>query len=157
MLPVDNFARAVENKFADLFVSLLSDPHFTETIVTSAPCNVSTSVQRWEYRPFGLLLSYSIAAAASLLAVAAGAFAIRENGYGMDTSFSTLLATTRNPDIDALMRGCCLGKAPLPKQILKTRLMFGEIKGSADDSGASHVAFGLEGAISPIVPGKRYL
>ncbi len=156
LFPVENFSNAIEKKFADLSLSILSDTRFNERINISTTCTVSAPAQMWEYRPFWLILSYSLAVGGSLLAVSAGAYAIWKNGYGMESRFSTLLATTRNPDIDRLMEGYSLGRAPLPKQITKNRFRFGEISGTKNEQDVMRVGFGPENTVGQIIVGKRY-
>lgn len=77
-----------------------------------------------------MVLSYSIAVGVSLLAVLAGVLAARCNGYEVDGfSFSTLLATTRNPELDALIGGCKVGAEPLPERVMGSRLKLGKMGG----------------------------
>ncbi len=152
LFPVENFGDAIQNKFADFSLSLLSDTRFNECVNTSTTCIVSSPAQIWEYRPFWLVLSYSLAAGVALLAVLAGAYAMWKTGYGMEICFSTLLATTRNPEIDKLMEGYSLRRGSLLRRITETRLRFGEIKGTRDNT--MHVGFGLEKTVSQSTVGK---
>ncbi len=158
-LTVPDFPRALERKFSDLVLSMLGSSVLQDGLnqrisVPNTPCTVTSPAQRWEYHPFWMALSYGIAAGLSLVVVVAGGYAIRRHGYAMDTLFSTMLTTTRNEEIDALVSGYSLGRSPLPEKILGSRLQFGEIVGV--EGGKKHVAFGLEGRVRPVVFGKRY-
>ena len=126
LLAVPDFPRAIEHKFTNQVLSIMSQPRFNEHISIDAPCSVSSAVQQWDYRPLGLLLSYSIAVGVSLLAVLAGVLAARCNGYEVDGfSSSTLLATTRNPELDVLMGGFQVDAEPLPEKVMGSRLRLG--------------------------------
>ncbi|KAK3345806.1 hypothetical protein B0T25DRAFT_611690 [Lasiosphaeria hispida] len=166
-LPVLNFPRALEKKFSDLVLSMLSQSqaNLNQRITISSPCTIASPVQRWEYHPLWVGISYGLAASLSLLAMVAGGYAIRQHGYATDSRFSTLLATTRNAEIDALMSGYSLGSAPLPERILQSRLQFGEVqvvdvgRGTDGSGGAKtekHAAFGSGERVRPIVFGERY-
>lgn len=84
-----------------------------------------------------------------------GLFAFAKNGYSADTNFSTILATTRNLDLDRLAEGMCLGQSPPPKNFSESRLKFGELRRGGEQLEA-HATFGLPDDIRPIVFGKKY-
>jgi len=107
--------------------------------------------------------------------VAAGSHALRTACYGVDTSFSTMVAITRNPQLDGMMEGCSLGRAPLPPGVLAKRVKFGDIteltatgrdRGYTSKSGGPgpnidvgvvrRAGFGSEMTVRPIVVGGRY-
>ncbi|KAH6721523.1 hypothetical protein BKA61DRAFT_469744, partial [Leptodontidium sp. MPI-SDFR-AT-0119] len=89
------------------------------------------------------------------IAVIEGLFAFARNGYSADTNFSTILATTRNLDLDRLAEGMCLGQFPPPKSFMGERLKFGQVR-RRDEQGEAHAAFGLPGDVGPIVFGDKY-
>ncbi|KAI9860719.1 MAG: hypothetical protein M1830_006219, partial [Pleopsidium flavum] len=99
-LTVPNFPSAVETKFADLVLSIMSDDIMHSKIHISVPCTMANIVLVWNYAPLWLWLSYGAALLTTLVAVAVGAAAISRNGYAVDTNFSTFLATTRSKDLD---------------------------------------------------------
>lgn len=176
-LVIDDFPRALEMNFANLVLSLLSEPKFTIVYNTSRTCTIRSRIQQWQYEPFWLAVGYGIGAFAALVGIAAGAYAFMSNRYGADTmSFSTILAVTRNnPELDRLMDGCSLGRAPLPERVLRQRLRFGDITelvaageegkstGTSTGTGMSarlplvrRAGFGSEDAVRPVAVGERY-
>ncbi|KAK0647103.1 hypothetical protein B0T16DRAFT_458965 [Cercophora newfieldiana] len=173
-LAVDDFPRALETSFANLVLSLLSEPKFSPVFNTSRPCTVRSRIQQWQYEPFWLGVSYGIGAVAALVCIAAGAYAFVSNRYGVDTMlFSTILAVTRNnPELDRLMDGYSLGRAPLPERVLRQRLRFGDItelvvkggdgkggRGGGISTGVQVVrraGFGSEDMVRPVAVGERY-
>lgn len=117
---------------------------------------MSTAILIWNYKPFWLVLSYSLAALLAILAVIEGLFAFARNGYSADTNFSTILATTRNSELDLLAEGLCLGNSPAPKHFTESQLRFGRVS-RIGRQGEAHVAFGLSDDVGPIVVGEKYL
>ncbi|KAH8892849.1 hypothetical protein GQ53DRAFT_120833 [Thozetella sp. PMI_491] len=159
LFAVDDFPRAVERKFSNLILSILSRPQLLPYFNVSTPCTIQSAVQVWDYRPFWLIMSYAIGSGVTLLVIAVGIYALLDNGYGMDTSFSTMLAVSRNGELDSLMEGCSLGRTPLPERILKTRLQFGEAIRDAPPQTTSpvkHAAFGFETTVRSIEVGGEY-
>jgi hypothetical protein len=70
------------------------------------------------------------------------------NGICHDTSFSSIMSTTRNKFLDELTLGYSLGAAPTPRAVSKVRLRFGELKDSEILAGVEErprAAFGVEG------------
>jgi hypothetical protein len=155
-LAVPDFATAVENEFAAMILSLASSPLLQSETNISTPCTISTAVLVWDYNPLWLVLSYGLAVFFMLIAALIGAFAFKKNGYGADMSFSSIVATTRNKDLDGLAEGCCLGITPLPTSFVKERLRFGEVDGMVDGVGVKHTAFGFKGRVGSISVGEKY-
>jgi len=178
-LAVPDFHLAIERKFSQLVLAIMSDTPFAPTVnVSAVPCTVTRQIQRWRYEPFWLVVSYGVGAAVASVVVAAGWYAFRATRYGVDTaSFSTLIALTRNGELDELMEGCSLGRAPLPSRVLEKRLRFGDItalrgdgnnnNNDDDECGGDMVrrrgsgmirraGFGSEMAVRPIEVGERY-
>lgn len=152
---VPDFPAAIENEFATTILSLLSDTLFASRINISTPCTVTATELVWNYKPFWLVLSYSLAVGSMCVAVGMGVVAFRRNGYSADMSFSSIVATTRNGDLDVLAEGISLGYSPLPKHFQGVRLRFGEVRGEMV-GGVAHTAFGLEGNVTGIEVGKKY-
>lgn len=152
-----------------MVVSLLSidSPGTTETqplLVYSALepnlCTTTNSVAVYTYKIKRLLIVYISTATISLLMSILGFVALGWNGVASNTSVSAILRTTRNPTLDRLMEGGCLGGNPMPKELERLRLKFGEVKTGgekeADGEHIGHVTLGIEGEVSPIRRGGRY-
>jgi hypothetical protein len=156
-LVVPNFPTAIENEFAAVILSLLSDASFASRTNISTPCTVTATELVWNYKPFWLVLSYSLGVGSMCVAAGMGVVAFRRNGYSADMSFSSIVATTRNKDLDVLTEGISLGYSPLPKRFQSKRLRFGEARGQMAGGGVAHTAFGLEGNVTGIKVGKKYV
>lgn len=123
-------------------------------------CTTTKSVPVYTYKIRRLLIVYTFTATIALLMSFVGFVALGWNGVASNVSVSAILRTTRNPTLDHLMGGGCLGGNPMPKELEKLRLKFGEIKtgGEKEEDGehVGHVALGIEGEVSPIRRGGRY-
>lgn len=138
-LPASNdLAAAVENLYRDVFFSMMSDTLLHDRQLSTIPCTVTHSVLVWKYEPFWLALSYCLAVGVTFIILIIGMHGFIKNGYAADANFSTFMATTRSMDIDTLSRGSCLGEWPKNKELLETRLRFGEIETHGSDP---HAAF----------------
>ncbi|KAL4768995.1 hypothetical protein BDW60DRAFT_210403 [Aspergillus nidulans var. acristatus] len=101
-----------------------------------------------------LLAAYMSAVAVAIASVVVGFIALRRNGVSQGTSFSSVLMTTRNPELDRLVIGHCLGSEPLKEEIGKVRLQFGEIEGA--DLQRRHAAFGTKDSVTALSKGEDY-
>ena len=153
-LAVPDFPAAVEQKFADLVLSLMSDPIMHSQIFTTLPCTVASTALLWTYDPRWLLISYGVGILVTLGAVAVGAVAFIKNGYAVDSCFSTFLATTSGKDLDDLARGSCLGQYPLGRDFMRNRLQFGEVVNG--DTQIRHAGFGFPEKIVGTKFGEKY-
>jgi hypothetical protein len=100
------------------------------------------------------LLTYGIAIAFSTMAVLFGLRAIWLNGICHETSFSSIMSTTRNKYLDALTLGYSLGSAPTPNTVSQVRLRFGELRNGGPED-RSRAAFGLEEEIVLLRKGQE--
>jgi len=82
---------------------------------------------KFTYSWHNLALAYSIAIAASLFGVLVGLRALYINGVSHDTTFFTTMAATRNPELDDLLKGQCLGASPIPKELAHQKLQYGVV------------------------------
>ncbi|KAF5879547.1 uncharacterized protein Bfra_006756 [Botrytis fragariae] len=113
--------------------------------------------------PF-LFLSYGIGFLFTSIATIIGLHSIHLSGVSYSILFSTILATTRNTDLDALNSGASLGADPLAKNIKQTRFKFGPVLGkqgmgqtTVTGSGVPYVAFGLEGTVGDLKEWGQYV
>ena len=148
-------ARGIEDLANNLTISMLSSANFTTNTTTQVTSLSTQNIYRYDKR--NLFISYGAVVVVTLFVLLVGLASLISNGVYHDGSFSTIMATTRNPDLDAISQGACLGGT---KDIAVRNLMFGaltqnessEMKGSVSyDSGygaaVRHVAFGLEGSV----------
>ena len=76
------------------------------------------------------------------------------NRVSRSTSFSAMIATTRNPQLDRLVEGSSLRALSLEKEMRETKLKFGELMG--DGRVKEHVGFGFEENILNLGKGGTY-
>ncbi|KAJ5951220.1 uncharacterized protein N7479_009633 [Penicillium vulpinum] len=142
-------ARAIEDLSHNFTYSLLS----LNAANTSIPVTISSPQNFYTYDSRNLLAAYMSALGVTVVCVIVGFFALRENGVSQSTSFSSVLMTTRNPELDDLAKGHCLGSDQLSKEIGDVQLRFGEIEGSEQYKRA---AFGTKESVTTLSKGKEY-
>ncbi|KAL7271987.1 hypothetical protein RUND412_005224 [Rhizina undulata] len=125
---VPNFRTMVQNFYEEIVISLLSEPNMEIATEVSVQCLKHHYVNIYQYHKAGLWVGYAICVTVAFISVLVGLCAIRQNGVSSDTTFSKILATTRNPAIDdevSKVTGACLGADPTPKELEKLQLKFG--------------------------------
>lgn len=122
-------------------------------VTTTIPINV------YAYHPKNLYLAYGFALIFALLANALGALAYQSNGISYDSLFSTILRTTRNPDLTALVGGSDAGALPLGRGMSSAMLRLGiyRVHGPQDRDGSDQSASSWsEGFVLGIGKHRRY-
>lgn len=114
----------------------------------------------YRYARRNLLISYSVAFAATLFGVLVGMRALILNGNAHSTRFAAIIATTRSPSLAALTEGASMGSEPMPKEMLQTKLRFGIL--GADSQGneeteVRRMGFGLAGQVKKLVKVDHYV
>ncbi|KAJ5494550.1 hypothetical protein N7463_010637 [Penicillium fimorum] len=142
-------ARAIEDLSHNFTYSLLS----LNAANTSVPVTISSPHNFYTYDSKNLLAAYLTALGVTVVCVIVGFFALRDNGVAQSTSFSSILMTTRNPELDDLAKGYCLGSGQLPDEIGDVKLRFGEVEGSEQYKRA---AFGTQESVTHLSKGKDY-
>ncbi|KAL1641360.1 hypothetical protein SLS58_006059 [Diplodia intermedia] len=148
--------RAVEDLSHNVSLSLLSSALFAD----ATPADVAVTAMRnyYAYNWRNLLYAYLAAVVAALVCVAVGVDAYVANGYSASASFSSIVFTTRNAELDALADGRCLGARPVPREAKRTMLRYGVLREEEADGGrrrgVPHVAFGLRDTVGPLKKGE---
>jgi hypothetical protein len=155
-------ASAIEDLSRNFTYSLLS----LNAANTTVPVTVSFPRNFYRYDRRNLLIAYAAGVGATLGCVLVGFMALGRNGVAQNTAFSSVLLTTRNPELDSLAVGHCLGRDKLEEEVGKVRLRFGEVRlgGGEGDTGDTtlgtrsgrHAAFGTRGPVRAIVKGGEY-
>ena len=112
----------------------------------------------YSYNAHNLWTAYGIAILVTLFSIVVGLVALYLNGVSYRTSFSTIVATTRNDELDEIMIGSSLGADPMCRDVMLTRLKFGfyskdpseMIQGANEGMSDKRVGFGLETQIRPL-------
>ena len=107
---------------------------------------ILTNKTSYHYIATNLLIAYSISAFFTTVCVALGLWAMYDNGVSHSMSFSSLVATTRNPTLDNLFVGEGLGADPMSENVLREKLRFGVLQDG-------HVGFGLAEEVLPLKGG----
>jgi hypothetical protein len=159
---VPDLQTQLQSFYEDIILSLLSNPRLLVVSNESTPCTKSRRLTVFRYRASDLWAGYATVIAVTLIFVAIGLITLLENGIASDTGFSRIMVTTRNPTLDSLSVGACLGGDPFPAELKKTKLRFGVLDPGPMDNpcsgveGAGHCAFGTEAQTSMIIKGSRY-
>lgn len=151
--------RAVEELSRNVSLSLMSSEFFSN-VSRAHEVRVDETTNYYLYDETGLLRAYGVAVAVALACVCVGAHAYIANGYSASSSFSSVLLTTRNADLDRLAVGQCLGSQRAPAELRRTVLRFGVIKltgGPGGEQEVAHATFGLQGTVEPLVKGQACL
>lgn len=158
--PVSNLMEAVQDLLEDMLITLLSDPTLVISHTNAVPCERSRVMVVYVYYKSSLWSGYSIAILATLVSILIGSWAIHVNGVASDTLFSRILVTTRNPTLDQLSVGACLGGDPFPKELRETKLRFGVLLEDDPREGplgkVEHCCFGTVGDTKEIVKYGNY-
>ncbi|XPS99849.1 hypothetical protein M3J09_009017 [Ascochyta lentis] len=158
--PQQNLMEAVQSLFEDMLLTLLSEPTLVAAEKQAVECVKSRTMIVYIYLPSSLWIGYAIAVATTLASILIGSWAIYQNGVASDTLFSRILVTTRNPTLDHLSVGACLGGDPFPKELRETKLRFGVLLEEEPREGplgrVEHCCFGTRGETKDIVKGHNY-
>lgn len=158
--PLVNLKDEIQSVFQDMLISLLSNPHLVVAHTQNVPCAKTRMENVFSYHREGLWIGYALAVAFTLVFIFVGSWAIHQNGVASDTLFSRILVTTRNPTLDRLSVGACLGGDPFPKELIKTKLRFGVLLEDDHREGplgkVEHCCFGAAGETKEIVKYGTY-
>lgn len=145
---------AIEDLSHNLTLSLLSSALLANETRVNVTAHSAATFYTYNWR--NLVMAYSIAVGAALLCVCVGMQSLLANGYAAGASFSSILLTTRNPDLDHLAQGHCLGARPMPKEVGQTVLRFGVLNSQPyDQNVGGHVAFGLQDDVRTLRKGEQ--
>lgn len=115
---------------------------------------------QYSYAPRNLIITYIIAIFTTISCGIIAARSYISNGIAWSSSFSSIIAITRNHDLDVLMRGWSLGAKPMDESLAKTRLRFGvleRVEGNESERQEmhDHCAIGFEGSVRKLRKGDR--
>lgn len=131
--PHSNVGPLLEELSYNISISLMSEPSLQVVGRTKTTCITSRTLTVWKYKPIPLAVVYACAVGATLLALCAGGQALVSSGVSRDTSFSSIVRTTRSRDLDELSLTPEMAGLPLANELGRIRLRFGEL--DADQSG----------------------
>ena len=117
---------------------------------TTVPAAVTAPRNLYSYEKITLLTTYAAGILTVLLWIGIGGITLWSNGIVSSTTFSAILLTTRNPDLDSLAKGYSVGSDTLPAAIADVRLKFGRVD---SERLTEHAAFGIEGTVTTLRKG----
>jgi len=158
--PIPDLMGGVQSLFEEMLISLLSEPTLVVAETQDVPCLKMRTINTYRYYKRGLWIGYTIVIGITFCFVLIGAYSIFQNGVASDVLFSRIMVTTRNPTLDHLSVGACLGGDPFPKELTETKLRFGVLLEDNPREGplgvVEHCCFGTMGETKEIVKGGTY-
>ncbi|EWZ89434.1 hypothetical protein NW765_015437 [Fusarium oxysporum] len=121
-----SMADALEQLFTNATISLFSNSKLLQNDTTASHGNITylTTQIAFSYEPRNLFIAYGMGVLASAINVIVGLLCIKSASASYATTFSTILRTTRNPDIDTIVPAAeTSGAEPLSKHLGDTRLV----------------------------------
>jgi len=160
LYPVSNLKDQIQNFYEDMIITLLSEPFLAIAERRNVSCEKTRVENVYVYHAEGLWIGYAIAVFIAFCSIIIGAWSIFQNGVSSDIQFSRILVTTRNPTLDRLSVGACLGGDPFPKELTQTKLRFGVLLEDDVREGplgrVEHCCFGAAGEVKGIVKNGIY-
>lgn len=154
---IANLSQGLTDLVTNVTLNLMNAEDLSVSNVTSGGALVLYNV--YAYSGSHLIITYGVGFVLLLAISAAGLHCLIANGVPSSNRFSQILATTRNPSLDDLVKSTCLGNGTASKNGMGgVRLRFGEV-GQRDRGGERHAAFGVVDCdeISPLKSGYDYL
>lgn len=120
-------AKAFETMMINHTLSMLASSNSTRNV------NATTSYTHnvFEYDAQALWEAYGSALAGAIVCLLVGSWSMLQNGEGAKDSFSEILCATRNPTLDAELRGLHRGTARMEK-FKRLRLRYGLLAGTKE-------------------------
>jgi hypothetical protein len=158
--PVSDILERLENLYQGIVLTFLT----RENLVINSEKKVLVQRSRYRiafvYNSVRLWICYAPVIVLTLAILLMGAWTIWEDGTTFSTGFSRILVTSRNPTLDEISRGACLGNDPFPEELMKRKLRFGALRAGTKSGnpgadlvaseGYRHCAFGLPLEVGPI-------
>lgn len=142
--PKLDFRLGIVELVRNLSISLLAETSLYLYDTNATQCEVTTYFNRWTYSPEALWPAYAAVLWVCTIGLGLGLLSIYMNGCSSEMSFSRVMCTTRNAVLDQAAIGSRFGHHPLPPELEKLRLQFGEL---VDEN---HAGFGVEEQIVPL-------
>ncbi|OAL43797.1 hypothetical protein IQ07DRAFT_523413 [Pyrenochaeta sp. DS3sAY3a] len=158
--------KRLEDLFGNMVLTLITQKFMLVASEEIVPVHRTRYRIVFIYDPARLWLCYGPVILLTLLILFTGAWTIWQDGTTFSTGFSRILATTRNPALDRISEGACLGNDPFPEDLMNKKLQFGSVReevnlqanqdGSSGYESVGHCAFGDPTEVSPIRRGILY-
>lgn len=124
-IPILALGPRLEELSRNVSISLLSQPKLDTTTTVATTCTTYTTITVWKFRPTPLVTAYLCAVCVATVALVLGGHSIFSAGVARDRSFSSIVRSTRNSELDALYaRDPGSIALPSSQQLRKRRLRF---------------------------------
>lgn len=145
-LPRKHLGSLLEELSQNLTISLMSVSSLLVTTTKMVSCHKTTTETTWKVDWLPIIVAYSIGLGVALICLILGTYVLIISGVAHDTSFSSIVRTTRNRELDFMIDPADNGALPMSRQMEKQRLRFvdGRLGGLGNGSVvASRVGFVL--------------
>jgi hypothetical protein len=122
---------------------------------TSVLASIPSTTSVFKYNWWSHILTYVIAVLITSIIAVIGLTSLISNGVESSNTFSQIMVTTRNPRLDLIARGACLGSAAVQNMsFYDVQLKYGKIKSNIEDF-SQHAGFGViaDEDIDPLTKG----
>ncbi|RGP68681.1 hypothetical protein FSPOR_5151 [Fusarium sporotrichioides] len=141
-----SMSNALEDLFTNMTISLFSSSRFMQnnTAASRGPVTYSSAQNEFSYEPRNLFIAYGTGLLLSAIIVIVGLLCIKSASASYESSFSTILRTTRNPELDTIVPSAeTTGAEPLSKHLGNIRLVLRrqEDMSESEDSHAEKTTF----------------
>jgi len=164
--PERDISQRLESLYQGIILTFLAQPSMLVNSEEKVLVHRSRYRVAFVYDSVRLWICYAPVILLTLAILLIGAWTIWEDGTTFSTGFARIMATTRNPTLDEMSRGACLGNDPFPVELMKRKLQFGALRedmsmgdmsdGFAGGESVGHCAFGVPEEVAPIRRGMLY-
>ncbi|GKU09518.1 unnamed protein product [Fusarium langsethiae] len=142
-----SMADTLEELFTNVTISLFSNSEFlqNDTAASYGPVTHLSAQNAFSYEPRNLFIAYGIGILFSFIVVIYGLLCIKSASASYANSFSTILRTTRNPDLDTVVPTAeTSGAEPLPKHLGNVRLLLRRQGNDSEGGGDKATVFAVD-------------
>jgi hypothetical protein len=159
-LPKANLKQLLEELTINITLSMLAfDKLSYVQKMNHTAVEITSTTLVFDYDQKTLLATYGVAIVFALFALGIGAWSFLDNKVSMKIGFLSTLATTRNPQLDDLAKGSCLGAEGTMGELMKLKVKFGDTSMCHDlaSAGMRHASFGPAETVGPLHPRDHYV
>jgi hypothetical protein len=116
--------------------------------------NVARTPNIYNYNSTNLVWTYGLAVGVTIMSFAIGMRALNVNGVSHETSFSSIMCSTRNETLDHITTGSSLAAVPPSEKVEETKLRFGLLNRNGETQGLiKRVGFGVTNEVETLKKG----
>lgn len=116
--------------------------------------NVARTPNIYNYKSINLVGTYGLGVGVAIMSFAIGIRALIVNGVSHETSFSSIMCSTRNETLDHITTGSSFAAVSLSEEVEETKLRFGLLNRNGETQGLiKRVGFGLTHEVETLKKG----